>query len=136
MEHSSVQLNDLPDEILLIIFKNLNNINLLYSLIGVNKRLDEIAHDSMFTNSLTLFGSLLCDNISPLPDLMLDRFCSQILPDIHHNIRWLELESLSMERILLSTNYPNLFGLGIYNIEKQAALNLFTGKIFIFQFFE
>jgi hypothetical protein len=136
MEYLSVQLDDLPDEILLIIFKNLNNIDLLYSLIGVNKRLNKIVHDSMFTNSLTLFGSLLCDYVDPLPDLMLDRFCSQILPEIHDNIKWLKLESSSMKHILLSANYPNLFGLGIYNIEKPAVLDLFNGKIFIFQFFE
>jgi hypothetical protein len=128
MEHSSVQLDDLPDEILLIIFKNLNNINLLYSL-------NKIVHDSIFTNSLILFDHL-DDSIYPLSDLMFDRFCLQILPSIHHNIKWLKLESSSMKRILLSGYYPNLCGLGIYNIEKEAALNLFTGKIFIFQFFE
>jgi hypothetical protein len=90
----------------------------------------------MFTNSLTLFDSLLCYYIDPLPDLMLDRFCSQILPEIHDNIKWLKIESSSMKRILLSANYPNLFGLGIYNVEKPAVLDLFNGKIFIFQFFE
>ncbi|CAF3465394.1 unnamed protein product [Rotaria sp. Silwood1] len=111
MEKSSIQLNDLPDEILLIIFKNLNNINLLYSLIGVNKRLNKIVYDSMFTKSLKLFNYSSYDYIHPLPDLMLDRFCLQILRDIHHNIKWLELESSSMKRVFLSANYPNLFGL-------------------------
>ncbi|CAF2368097.1 unnamed protein product [Rotaria sp. Silwood2] len=111
MEKSSIQLNDLPDEILLIIFKNLNNINLLYSLIGVNKRLNRIVYDSMFTKSLKLFNYSSYDYIHPLPDLMLDRFCLQILRDIHHNIKWLELESSSMKRVFLSANYPNLFGL-------------------------
>ncbi|CAF4381930.1 unnamed protein product, partial [Rotaria sp. Silwood2] len=41
---------------------------------------------------------------------MLDRFCLQILPEIHYKIKWLDLESSSMERILLATNYPNLYG--------------------------
>ncbi len=40
--YSLIQLNDLPDEILLIIFKKLNNIELLYSLINVNKRVKKI----------------------------------------------------------------------------------------------
>ncbi len=65
---------------------------------------------------------------------MLDRFCFQILPSIHHKIKWIDLEVSSMKRIL-SANYPILFGLGIYNIEKETDLDLFTGKIFLFQFF-
>jgi hypothetical protein len=36
----------------------------------------------------------------------LDRFCSQILPKIHHKIKWLNLESSIMNDILLCTNYP------------------------------
>ncbi|CAF3286006.1 unnamed protein product, partial [Rotaria sp. Silwood2] len=49
MEHLLVELNDLPDEILLMILKKLNSISLLYSLIGVNKRLDTIVRDPIFT---------------------------------------------------------------------------------------
>jgi hypothetical protein len=33
-----------------------------------------------------------------------------------------------MERILLTTNYPNLYGLGLYNISIENALPLFIGK--------
>ncbi|CAF1178363.1 unnamed protein product [Rotaria sordida] len=127
MDYSSVQLNDLPDEIIFIIFKKLSELDVLYSFIRVNKRFNRIVHDSTFTHSLTLFNYVSCDCIYPLSDLMLDRFCLQILPKIGHKIKWLDLEPLSMKRIL-SVNYPNLFGFGIYNIEKQSALNLFTDK--------
>ncbi|CAF3157833.1 unnamed protein product [Rotaria sp. Silwood2] len=67
---------------------------------------------------------------------ILDRFCLQILPSIHHKIKWLNVESSSMEPILLSTNYPNLYGLGIYHIEKETASRIFTEEsplIHIFQ---
>ncbi|CAF1244129.1 unnamed protein product [Rotaria sp. Silwood1] len=134
MNCSSIQLNDLPNENLVLIFKNLNNINLLYSIIGVNKRFNEIAHDSMFTNCLTLFGYLTNGYIYPLPKLMLDRFCLQILPEIHHKINWLDLEPLTMKRILLSANYPNLTGLGLVNIEKQTALNLLMDETLVHVF--
>ncbi|CAF4706171.1 unnamed protein product, partial [Rotaria sp. Silwood2] len=63
------------------------------------------------------------------PDPILDRFCLQILPEIHHKIKWLNLESSSIERILV-TNYPNLYGLGLYDVEIETALSLFMGKIF------
>src|SRR5690349_20829140 len=110
MEYSCVQLNDLPDEILLIIFKKLANIEVLYSLIGVNKRLNKIAHDFVFTNHLALLTSTSDGFVYSLRYLILDRFCLHILPKIHQKIKWLDLESRSMERILLATNYPNLCG--------------------------
>jgi hypothetical protein len=132
MKHSSVELNDLPDEILMIILKKLFNVQVLYSLIGVNKRLHAIVHDPIFTNCLTLMRCGSDDSIDPLPDPILDRFCLQILPEIHHQIEWLNLESSSMARILLSTNYPNLYGLGLYGLEIERAKYLFTGKIVLF----
>jgi len=132
MKRLCVQLTDLSDEILLLLLKNLTNVEVLYSLRDVNKRLDKMVHDSIFTSNLALFNSFSNGDIYPIPPLILDRFCSQILPKIHQKIKWPDLEPLSMERILLSANYPNLFGLGIYNIDKDTALNLFTGKIFSF----
>ncbi|CAF4739499.1 unnamed protein product, partial [Rotaria sp. Silwood2] len=59
----------------------------------------------------------------------LDRFCLQILPSIRHKIKWVNLESSSMKRILHATNYPNLYGLGLYDIEIETALSL-IGRIF------
>ncbi|CAF3713535.1 unnamed protein product [Rotaria socialis] len=135
MEYSSVQLNDLPDEIIFIIFKKLNKLDVLYSFINVNTRFNNIVHDPTFTSGLTLFNYLSYDYIYPLSDLILERFCLQILPKIARQIKWLDLEPLSMKRIFLSANYPNLFRLGIYYIKKQAALNLFTGKIFLLRSF-
>jgi hypothetical protein len=126
MDNLLIQLDDLPDEILLIIFKKLNNVELLYCLINVNKRVQNIVHDSIFTSRLTLLRYFSKDYIYPL----LDRFCSDILPEINHKIKWLSLESLTMERILLSTNYPNLYGLGLYNLTLETSRDLFTGKIF------
>ncbi|CAF3632741.1 unnamed protein product [Rotaria sp. Silwood1] len=124
MEELSIKLNDLSDEILIIILKNLYNFETLYSLIGVNKRFNRIAHDSIFTTHLTLM-TFLNESIYCLPDLILDRFCLQILPEIHYKIKWLDLESTSMERILRITNYPNLYGLGLYGIDVEKAISLF-----------
>lgn len=104
----SIELNDLSDEILLIIFQKLNNIFLLNSLIGVNKHLSRLVCDSIFTSHLTLMNRSSDGSILKLPRLMIDRFCSEILPRIHHKIKWLDLELSSMKRILLVTNYPNL----------------------------
>ncbi len=134
MEHLLFQLNDLPDEILMTIFKKLYNPEVLYSLIGVNKRLNRIAHDPIFTGYLSLL-QCCSDNLTyPLPDPMLDRFCSKILPEIGHQIKSLYLESTSMKRILLATNYPNLYDLGLCGIDVEVAISLFIGKRFFFDF--
>ncbi|CAF3425753.1 unnamed protein product [Rotaria sp. Silwood2] len=132
MEYSCIQLNDLPDEILMIIFKKLANMEILYSLVGVNKRLNKIVRDSDFTNHLTLTLSTSNGFVYSLPNSIVDRICLYILPEIHQKIKWLDLESLSMERILLAANYPNLYGISLYNIQTETAIGLFTGKIFYF----
>ncbi|CAF4914446.1 unnamed protein product, partial [Rotaria magnacalcarata] len=132
MEHSLVQLDGLPDEILMIIFKTLDNYDVLYSLINVNKRLNIFVHDSIFTSNLTLMRCSFNDSKHPLSDTLLEQFYVRILPKIHHKIQWLNIESSSMERILLCTNYPNLYGLGLYNLEIERAKHLFTnGNVLI-----
>jgi hypothetical protein len=64
MEHSSVELNDLPDEILMIILKKFYNVQILYSLIGVSQRLNTIIHDPIFTSHLTLIRCISDDSIT------------------------------------------------------------------------
>jgi hypothetical protein len=133
MKDVLIQLNDLPDEILLIILKKLYNVEVLYSLIGVNKRFTTITCDSIFSSHLYLIQRFSDDSIYPLPNPILDRFCLQILPEIYNQIRWLNVEPSNMERILRCTNYPNLYGLGLYGIDAEGTRRLFTGKLFYFK---
>ncbi|CAF4465093.1 unnamed protein product [Rotaria socialis] len=95
---------------------------------GVNMRLNQILRDSIFTSCLTLLRVVSNNRICPLPDTVLDRFCLEILPKIHNQIKWLNLESLSLERILLTIDYPNLSGLGVYNIDEKTAISVFKGS--------
>ncbi|CAF4896513.1 unnamed protein product, partial [Rotaria socialis] len=126
MEHSCAQLMDMPDEILLFILTKLTNIEVLYSLIGVNIELDKIASDPVFTNHLTLMKCSSNGDIYPLATSILDRFCLQILPKIQHQINWLNLELLSMKRILLAGYYPNLRGFGLFIVEPETVAHLFV----------
>ncbi|CAF4992515.1 unnamed protein product [Rotaria sp. Silwood1] len=112
----------------MMIFKKLTNIVILYSLAGIHKRLNQIVYDSTFTNHLSLMISMSNGYINPLLDPIIDQFCLRILPKIHHKIKWLDLESSSMERILLTTTYPNLTGLGLYNIHEETFTNLFMDE--------
>jgi len=72
MQHSSVKLNDLPDKILMITLKKLLNEEVIYSLMGINKRLTTILHDPVFTSHLILMRCFLGDCIYPLSKPMLD----------------------------------------------------------------
>ena len=142
---ASVQLDDLPDEILIIIFQKLSSSTLFCSLKTVNKRFNRLVHDSIFTNRLTLvrfirehlFQEPLLRRllVFPLLDRVLDRFCLQILPEIHEKVQWLCLESSSMERVLRATDYPNLSALSLWDIDTDDAKNLFSGKIYSISIF-
>ena len=112
MNRSNVHLLDLPDEILLIILNKLNNIDVLYSLLDINNgRLNILAQENTFTNILK-FVSI--DDTS-----IIDRFCIDILPRIHHNVKCFIFDPIFMERILLATGYPNLTELEIHHFHTR-----------------
>jgi hypothetical protein len=135
MKEVFVQLNDLPDEILLLIFKNLENFAVLYSFIGVNKRFNKLVRDSNFTNYLKMTRCSFGEPSPPSTNPALNRFCSHILPSIDHQIKWLDVKPSCLKRVLLCANYPNLYGLGLYCIDKETALRIFTGERFFFEYF-
>ena len=49
---------ELTEEILMIILKKLNNYDVLYSLLGVNQKLDALINISICTKHLTLTSSV------------------------------------------------------------------------------
>ncbi len=133
MNQSTVTLLDLPTEILHIILKKLDNMDVLYSLLGVdNQRLDTVVSDETFTKSLNCVLTTTTDDLLPISGLMLDRFCIDILPKIDYNVKSLTLHSESMERILLAADFPNLCELRLYNFNENAMSRYFTGKRILF----
>ncbi|CAF4539221.1 unnamed protein product [Rotaria sp. Silwood2] len=137
MKYSCIELNDLPDEILLIIFKKLDNLEVLYSFQGVNERLNKIIHDPIFTCRLSFLKWSFNKCINKFSSaLILNKFCSQTLPKINTKIKWLDLESESMKNILDAVDYPNLYALGLYNIEEETAESLFTDERLISSIFK
>ncbi|CAF0845100.1 unnamed protein product [Adineta steineri] len=118
MNCRTVQLLDLPDEILLIILKKLGSVNVLYSLLNINKRLDRMARSVNNTKFLNFSNN----------NVQLNRFCCEILPEIHYNIVELTLEIFSMERILLACEYPNLTVIVLTNFSPDILLQYLTGN--------
>ncbi len=71
---------DLPDEILLTIFQKLNGFDVLYSLVDVSQKLNNVACNINFTRAvdLTTISSNKADDARN--NTILDRFCMNILP--------------------------------------------------------
>ncbi|CAF4199084.1 unnamed protein product [Rotaria sordida] len=130
MNQSKINLLNLPNEILFIILKKLNNVDVLYSLFDVDKqRLDILLQESIFTNTLNFVLTTLTDDILSLADPIIDQFCMNILPKIHYNVKSLTIDSIYMERILLTGNYPNLTELKLFNFNDKFVSHYFTGTI-------
>ena len=126
MSRSNINLLDLPDEILLLILKKLNNIDVLYSFIDVNnEHLNNLAQEKIFSDTLNFISM---DNVSAIDQDKLHRFCKDILPRIHEKVKCFILEPISMEHILLAAEYPNLTELKLFNFTQEVCLNYFTSK--------
>ncbi|CAF1414639.1 unnamed protein product [Rotaria sordida] len=128
MNHLTVNILDLCDEMLLSIFNKLNNIDVLYSLIDVDKKLDRLARDITFTQSIDLVTISSNEHNFLRNNSILDRFCVDILPRIQHTIECLALDSLSIDRVLHIGNYSKLHKLTLVNLPFQMASRIFNEK--------
>ena len=130
MSSSSVHLLDLPDEMLLYIIRRLDNVDVLYSLFGINHgRLDRIIREKSFSHHLNFTTSILHHTDNATIESILDRFSQNILPHIHFNIQSLTVQLSYMQRILLASHYPNLTQLKILDFHRDSvALSCFTGE--------
>ncbi|CAF5218449.1 unnamed protein product, partial [Rotaria magnacalcarata] len=74
MNNSMIRIVDIPEEMLLAIFEKLNNIDILYSLVGVNQKLDKVACDISFTRTIDLTMSSSDEAEYSGTNTILDRF--------------------------------------------------------------
>ncbi|CAF3477094.1 unnamed protein product [Rotaria socialis] len=136
MNDSTVNILSLSDEILLVIYNKLNNMDVLYSLIGANRKLDRLARDITFAQSVDLLTILLNESNDSRNKSILDRFCYDILPQIQHNIESLTLDSLLIDHVFRIGNYSKLYKLNFFNLQFEMASRIFNDKssfIHIFQ---
>jgi hypothetical protein len=120
---------DLPAEILLTIFKKLNDFDVLYSLVGINRKIDNVACDINFTRALDL-TTVSSDEADDVKNkAILDRFCMHILPRIHDNVECLTVQACFLQRVLYAGNYLNLHKLTLVNLELKMAFYIFKGML-------
>jgi hypothetical protein len=130
MDDSTVNILDLCDEMLLTILSKLNNIDVLHSLLGVNRKFDRLVQNVNFIRSLD-FTTITTNEDDYLKiHSMLKRFCFHIIPRIEHKIQCLTLDSWSMNSILCIGDYPNLRKLILVNLKVETAGRIFHCKLF------
>jgi hypothetical protein len=121
---------------LLTILMKLNNVDVLYSLIGVNEKLDRLARDINFTRSIDLVTILSNSKKKSRAKSVLDRFSFDIIPRIQHNIASLTLDQLSIDRVLRNGNYPKLWKLTLINLPLKMVCGIFNGMLCILLIFK
>ena len=121
---------DLPNEILLMILKELKTVDILYFVANVNQRLNSIAHDYLLTRELDLTGlSTIKDRCDEyLTDEQVSSYlCQNILRRIHHQIHQLTLEPYVVKDIIAVATYPQLYSLSLRNFQEEVLHQCFTG---------
>lgn len=127
MNGSNGNMMDLPDEMILAIWNRLTKTDVLYSFVGVNKRLNQLVRDVMYTRSIELLKLRSKNADFSFTDSIMDRFCLDILPQIHELVECLTVESFSMERILFAGEFPHLRNLTLVEVDQQFVPQNFTG---------
>ncbi|CAF3380934.1 unnamed protein product [Rotaria socialis] len=128
MNNSIVRIVDLPDEILVTILKKLHHFDVLYSLVGVNKKLDNVACDVTFTRSIDLTTISLDKADDSRINAILDRFCIEILPRIQKRMECLTIQACFLQRVYHASDYLNLRSITIVNLELKMAPDIFFKK--------
>jgi hypothetical protein len=124
---------DLPNEVLLIIFNKLNMVDVFNSLVDVCERLDQLVFDPFCIRNLDMTSMTMksfFDRTFSVDKQVLSRICSNILPRIHHQINELIIEQQSMQRVLYTLNYPQLYSLTLMNFQADKLSQCLTGKLF------
>ncbi|CAF1106670.1 unnamed protein product [Rotaria magnacalcarata] len=127
LNKNGMNILDLPDEMLLAIFNKMNMIDVLYSLVGVNQRLDQLIFDPLYICHLNVRVNSLLNSNSNIANHIFDRICEKIIPWVHHKISKLTAQPLSMERILYRMNYPQLHFVSLVDFGQAILVQHLTG---------
>lgn len=128
----NINLFDLPNEILLIIIKKLQRIDVLSSLIDVHPRFDQliiysinIDHHLDLTNIMN--NNVIYDQISSINNQFIRKISLKILPNIQNQIHKLTIEQDSIEQILSTNSYHHLYSLSLINCQEDILYQDLTG---------
>ena len=122
---------DLPNEILLKIFQELNMTDVLYSLVDVTERFNQVIFDPFYIRNLNISSLRMksfYDRTYSIDKQILDRICPNILPRICHLIKHLIVERYSIECVLRTMDYPQVYSLTLLDFPEEVLLDCLTSK--------
>jgi hypothetical protein len=128
---NSLNLLDLPDEILLIIIKQLKMVDILYSLVNVTERLDQLVLNpsSICILDLTCIKMKIhSDDMYLIDDHVCERICQNVLSRINDQVTELIIDQSSIERVLHTIDYPQLHSLSLIHIDQTSFFDFLQGK--------
>jgi len=131
--NSHLNILDLPDEILFIIFNKLNMVDVLYLLVGIHERFNRLIFDPLYIHNLDMTimtTKSVFEYTFSMDNQVLDRICEKILPEIHHQVNKLIFEQRSMQRIL-SLDYPQVYSLSLIDFQEELLFQYLTGILLI-----
>jgi len=135
LNNNHLNILNLPNEILFIIFQKLNMVDVLYSLVDVNRQFERLALDSHYIRDLDMTNIMTINSLynqtSSIDAQVLSRICERILPRIDHQVRKLTVEEYSMKQIL-TANYSQLYSLSLINFQEEILYQYLTGIVFNF----
>ena len=124
---------DLPDEILLLIFKELTMVDLLSFLVDAHPRLNGLVHDFLHTRHLDLTGvstiESRCTDLCPTADEVLSRLVTQTLPRLHSQVHHMTVESDSIKEIIAAATYPQLYSMSLRHFKEEFLRHCLTGIV-------
>ncbi|CAF2699707.1 unnamed protein product [Rotaria sp. Silwood2] len=126
---------DLPNEILFIIFQKLDMIDVFYSCIKVNRRFNRLVLDSFFLRDLNMTTindiNSLYDQTSSTDPKVLSRICEKILPRIYDHTYKLTVNEYSAKYMFLASNYSKLYSLSLINFQKEILHQYLTDNLIL-----
>ena len=126
-----LSLLDLPNEMLLLIMKQLNMVDVLYSLVDVTQRLDELVLNSKFTRTLDmtcLKTESFLNRVYSIDDHVLERICKDVLPRLNDQVNELIIDQHSIKRVLHGSDYHQLVSLSLMDLDETFFVDFFPSK--------
>ncbi|CAF1506546.1 unnamed protein product, partial [Rotaria sordida] len=104
-------------------------IDVIYSLVDITQRFNQLVFDPFYIRNLNMTSMTMksfYDRIYSIDNQVLSRICENILPRISHQINELIVEQYSMERVLHTINYPQLYSLTLMDFSEEVLFNNLT----------
>jgi hypothetical protein len=126
-------IEDLPDEILLIIINALNIGEVFHSFVDINKRFNQLILDPLYVRNLNMTMMTMksfYDRTFSIDVRIFSRICENILLQAHDRVHRLTVEQDSIHRIPIR-NYPQLYSLSLVNMKEGKLCQYLKGLNFV-----